>query len=94
MLCSLSFYPKITLPTRFYSHSGSLIDNVFCTLTNNTLHASSGTLLKQFSDHQPYFLFFNTLIKQKPQPKTIKLATNTPEAFDKLYKELLEQDII
>ena len=58
MLCSISFYSKINLPTRFSSHSGSLIDNVFCRLTNNTLHASSGILLKQFSDHQPYFLFF------------------------------------
>ena len=94
MLCSLSFYPKITLPTRFSPHSGSLIDNVFCRLTNNTLHVSSGILLKQFSDHQPYFLFFNTLIKQKPSPKTVKVATNTPEALDKLYKELLEQDIM
>ena len=94
MLCSLSFYPKITLPTRFSPHSGSLIDNVVCRLTNNTLHVSSGILLKQFSDHQPYFLFFNTLIKQKPPPKTVKVATNTPEALDKLYKELLEQDIM
>ena len=85
MLCSLSFYPKITLPTRFSPHSGSLIDNVFCRLTNNTLHVSSGILLKQFFDHQPYFLFFNTLIKQKPPPKTVKVATNTPEALDKLY---------
>ena len=77
MLCSLSFYPKITLPTRFSPHSGSLIDNVFCRLTNNTPHVSSGILLKQFSDLQPYFLFFNTLIKQKPPPKTVKVATNT-----------------
>ena len=53
MLCSLSFYPKITLPTRLSSHSGRLIDNVFCRLTNNTLHASSGILFKQLSDHQP-----------------------------------------
>ena len=94
MLCCPSFYPKITLPTRFSPHSGSLIDNVFCRLTNNTLHVSSGILLKQFSDHQPYFPFFNTLIKQKPPPKTVKVATNTPEALDKLYKELLEQDIL
>ena len=50
--------------------------------------------LKQFSDHQPYFVFFNTLIKQKPPPKTVKVATNTPEALVKLYKELLEQDIM
>ena len=89
MLCSLSFYPNITLPTRFSPHSGSLIDNVFCRFTNNTctLRVSPGILLKQVSDHQPYFLFFNTLIKQKPPPKTVKVATNTPEALDKLYKE-------
>ena len=29
MFCSLSFYPKITLPTSFSSHTVSLIDNVF-----------------------------------------------------------------
>ena len=50
--------------------------------------------MKQFSDHQPYFLFFNILIKQKPQPKTVKVATRTPETLYKLYKELLEQDIM
>ena len=34
------------------------------------------------------------MIKQKTTPKTVKVATNTPEALDNLYKELLEQDIM
>ena len=32
------------------------------------------------------------MIKQKPPPKTVKVPTNSHEALDKLYKELLEQD--
>ena len=30
MLISNSFYPHITLPTRFSNNNGTLIDNLFC----------------------------------------------------------------
>ncbi len=32
-LTANSFYPKITMPTRFSNKQGTLIDNIFCKLT-------------------------------------------------------------
>ena len=34
---SHSFYPKITLPTRFSTNNGTLIDNFFCKLSKSTV---------------------------------------------------------
>ena len=36
MLTSLSYFPKITLPTRLSGNCGSLIDNFFCRISQNT----------------------------------------------------------
>ena len=49
LITSFSFFPKITLPTRFTNNNGILIDNFFCKLTQNTLSSYYGILLKQFS---------------------------------------------
>ncbi len=56
ILTSNSFYPKITVPTRLSSNHGTLIDNFFCTLTENTLDTTFHVLTNKFSDHQPYFI--------------------------------------
>ncbi len=37
-----SFYPKITLPTRFSNKHGTLIDNLFCKLTDSTINTTLG----------------------------------------------------
>ncbi len=41
-----SIYPKITLPTRFSNKHGTLIDNLFCKLTDKPINTSSGILIK------------------------------------------------
>ncbi len=43
-----TFYPKITLPTRFMNTCGTLIDNLYCKLTKNTIDNTSGILIKRF----------------------------------------------
>ena len=58
-LTANSFFPKITLPTRLTNYNGTLIDNLFCKLSETTFNSTAGILTKQFSDHQPYFLFLN-----------------------------------
>ncbi len=55
MLTNHSFFPKITLPTRLSIKYGTFIDNFFCKLTENTIHTTSGILVKKFFDHQSYF---------------------------------------
>ena len=36
ILTSFSLYPKITLPTSFSQSHGTLIDNIFCKISNKT----------------------------------------------------------
>ena len=57
MLISNSFYPHITLPTRFPNNNGTLIDNLFCRIYKYAKQPKSGILTKQFSDYQPCFTF-------------------------------------
>ena len=57
-MCSKSFFPKITLPTRFSFRNGTLIDNIFCKTSYTTLNTPSGILIKTFSDHHPYISTF------------------------------------
>ena len=58
-ITSQSFFPKITLPTRFSNTKGTLIDNMFYKLSDVTMDAISGIMIKKFSDHQPYFMCAN-----------------------------------
>ncbi len=62
MLAINSCYPKITVPIRLSNNRGTLIDNFFCKLTENTLDTTSGVLINRFSDHQPYFIFLNNIV--------------------------------
>ena len=42
-----SFYPKITLPTRFSNYNATLIDIVVCELSKPTINITSGVLVCQ-----------------------------------------------
>ena len=52
---SIVFPPKITFPTRFSEHRGTLIDNFLCKLTH-FFEATAGIIVANVSDHLPYFL--------------------------------------
>ena len=67
-----SFFPKITLLTRFSNLNGTLIDNFICKISQATLNSTSGILIKQFSDHQPYFIFIDATPLNKCPPKFVK----------------------
>ncbi len=69
MLINHNFYPKITLPTRLSNKHGTLIDNFICKLTETTLDTTSGILIKQFSDHQPFFTILNNINQRHHAPK-------------------------
>ena len=62
MFTEYSFFPKITLPTRMSKRRATLIDNVYCRLTENTLNCVSGVTTKKLSDHQGYFTFINNAV--------------------------------
>ena len=90
---SNSFYPKITLPTRFSNRKGTLLDNFFCKLSETTLNSTSGILVKQFSDHHPYFIFLDTLNKYQPNSRKIKISKQSQESVNSFISEIKNANI-
>lgn len=88
MLTDNSFFPKITLPTRLDKYSATLIDNIFCKLTENTLHTTSGILTKVFSDHQPYFTFIDNTVTKDISPKYITINKQDEESLNNFRNAL------
>ncbi len=79
MLTNYSFCPKITLHTRLFIKHGTLIDKFFCKLTENTIHTTSGILVKKFSDHQSYFTLLDNFIMNNPTSKYIQIKKQDSE---------------
>lgn len=88
MFTNCSFFPKITMPTRLSIKHGTLIDNIFCKLTENTHNTPSGILMKKFSDHQPYFTFLDNSVQNNTAPKVITITQNDPLSTQKFIDEL------
>ena len=94
MMLNMSFSPKINFPTRFSSRSASLIDNIYCKLSNKTMDTFSGILFTGVSDHLPYFVCLNNILKQTdPNPKFVKCRINKPEAIKNLTEDLIRSNI-
>ena len=94
LFTSYSFFPKITLPTRFLNNNCTLKDNFFCKVSTNTLNSSSGIMLKQFSDHQPYFLCLNIKQHISSNPKFVKVCTQSEESLKNFYYDIQKCDIM
>jgi hypothetical protein len=93
-LFSCSFYPKITLPTRFSSHSCSLIDNIFTKLSKKSINTNSGILLSAISDHLPYFTTITPMTNPKPtRPVSIKVRHNNRESVANMLNDLTTDSI-
>ena len=89
-----SLCPKITLPTRFSSRSASLIDNIYCKISDNTIDTISGVIFTGISDHLPYFVCIKSISKNKRHiPKYVKCKINKPEAINKFLEELHESNV-
>ena len=57
-------------------------------------NSSSGILLKQFSDHQPYFLCLNIKQHISSNPKFVKVCTQSEESLKKFYNDIQKCDIM
>ena len=91
---SLSFFPKITLPTRLSDRSCTLIDNFLCKLSNGFSQSTAGILISRISDHLPYFIFLDYLKPKRPAPSTfIKVQTGNDECILKFQTELNNANI-
>ncbi len=88
MFTEYSLFPKITLPTRFSRKRGTLIDNVYCKITDNTLNTISGVTTKKLSDHQGYFTFINNSIIKDNNSKYITIDKQSDECIENFKLEL------
>ena len=93
MLISNSFYPHITLPTRFSNNNGTLIDNLFYRIDKYAKQPKSDILTKQLSDHQPCFTFLNNVqLKDKP-PKYITIRIQSQQAISNFVHDITSSDV-
>ena len=89
-----SIFPQITLPTRFSTHSCTLLDNIFCKISDHIKDITSGIILTAISDHLPCFVnvkLQNNICKQPP--KRVKQKINTEKAMQSLISDLSKLDI-
>ncbi len=87
MLTNHSFFPKISLSIKH----GTLIDNFVCKLTENTIHITSGILVKKFfSDHQPNFTLLDKFSINNATSKYININKPDSESKKKFKEELQE----
>ena len=93
MLTSFSLCPQIKYPTRFSNRTGTLIDTFFCFLTRYTLESTAGILIKKFSDHQPYFLILDTILKKEHTSKFVCIKVQNEAAMIKVKNDLISSEI-
>ena len=89
-----SFFPTITLPTRFSSYNCSLLDNIYYSQTKNFKESQSGIILTDISDHLPCFtsIRFATNLEKRP-PKFVKQKINSDSAMIRLMDDLASKEI-
>ena len=93
-LVAQSFFPQITLPTRFSDQNCTIIDNILCKLTKHFLPPTSGILVSRISDHFPYFIFLDTLqVNRIKAPKAIQIQIRNAECTHQLKTELNNANI-
>ena len=94
VLRSNSFVPKITIPTRFSERRATLIDNIFCKLSNNYSHARTGVFTNRISDHQPYFISLDYLTLKKHAPKIVHFVNYDKQSIQKFKNCLIAHDLM
>ena len=83
-LISLSFFPKITLPTRLSNKRGTLIDNFVCKFSHVFLQTTAGIVPCGISDYFPYFPSLDISPYTNKNPQYIKVKTRDPDAINNL----------
>ena len=94
MMCTNSFFPKITLPTRYGTHSCSLIDQMFCKVPHQQeIDISSSIIISRISDHFPCIVNLRTPGEGRKQEKLIYTRIINDSAINDFHEELSRLDI-
>ena len=76
LMITQGFFPKIVFPTRFSKTRGTLIDQLFCKLSNATQKCKSGIIHSCMSDHLPYFTCIDINKSVNEVPRYVKITPN------------------
>ena len=93
LLFTNNLLPQITLPTRFSVHNGTLIDNLFTNIQFTANPSKAGILLDKLSDHQPYFMIFNTKRVKEKSPQYVQINNINDTSIANIIHHLTEVDI-
>ena len=93
-ITSHSFFPNITLPTRFSERRATLIDNFLCKLSPKTCKATAGIFINQISDHLPYFICLDHFTFYKPIPKYITMRKLNTLSLNNFKVEIANSNIL
>ena len=80
-------------------NENEVIGNFFDLLTSHSIYpqtileSTAGILIKQFSVHQPYFIFMDTAYKKQSNLKTTKIHMETNEALLRIKHDIHMSDI-
>ena len=85
--------PKITLPTRFSEHYGTLIENFLCKLTQGYLNSTAGILVRQMSDYLPYFICQDCILTTDTVPKFIQIKQQNLDSLERYRLKLINSNI-
>ena len=58
-----------------------------------TLESTAGILIKKFSDHQPYFLILDTILKKEHTSKFVCIKVQNEAAMTKVKNDLISSEI-
>ena len=92
-ISSLSFFPYITLPTRFSDMNCTLIDDFLCKLSHRISDATAGILINSISDHLPYFISLDINIYKNNIPKFIQIKHQSAQAIAYFKLEIANANI-
>ena len=92
-ICSVGFFPRITLPTRIQPPSFSLIDNILASNIDETADASSGLLINDLSDHKIILTFHRNNSYIEKVNKFIDIEKRDEHSMSKFVNELISLDI-
>ena len=71
-----SLISMISLPTRFSSANCTLIDQVFCKMSNATSCSTARVIFSNISDHLPYYVTFDKLQQRQGNVKYVNFRVN------------------
>ena len=92
-ICSMGYFPRITLPTRIQPPAFSLIDNILANNLDETENAISGLLINDLSDHKIIFTFHQNNSYIDKVNKFINIEKRDDSSMNKFVDELTSLNI-